>query len=115
MATWPLDNDKITGSTPNSIKPANRSISSAGYTMSYPKGTILKKSWVIEYTFLTTAEWTTANTFFDANQGNNFTFIDPDPTISTSYTVVFDQDGLEFGYVRRFPGPYSLTLKIREA
>lgn len=113
MALWPLDN-KVTSLKEKLVKPSNRQTSSAGYTMSFPKGTVTKRILAISMAYLSKANKDTIETFFDANQGLAFTINDPDPNSSDVFTVVFDQDDLEFTYTRVFPGEYALDITVRE-
>jgi len=113
MATWPID-DKYVSIKENVIKPANRQTSSAGYTMSFSKGSLNKKIFTVKLSYLSKDEKDTLKTFFDDNQGSSFTLNDPDPYSTDTYEVVFDQDELSFEYIRVFPAEYSLDVKFRE-
>lgn len=113
MAEWPVDN-KVVSLKEKTNKPSNRQTSSAGYTMSFPKGTVSKKILEIGMAYLTKENKDTIVTFFDSNQGKIFTINDPDPNSDEVFSVVFDQDELEFTYTRVFPGEYTLTLNLRE-
>ena len=113
MATWPID-DKYIAISEQTIKPANRQTSSAGYTMSTAKGTVAKKLFDLKLSYLSKDDKDTLITFFDDNQGGSFTLNDPDPNSNDTYTVMFDQDEIIFEYIRTFPGEYSLNIRLRE-
>ena len=118
METWPLDN-RVTALKERIIKPSNRQTSSAGYSMTRPKGTVKKRAFTIQMSYITYAEKTHATLgiekFFDDNQGVAFLINSPDPNDTGGpYTVIFDQDQLEFEYTRVFPGEYSLELNVKE-
>ena len=57
METWPLDN-KVISLKEKTIKPANRQKSSAGYTMSFPRGSVNKKAFIIQISHITYYEKT---------------------------------------------------------
>lgn len=113
MATWPID-DKYVTLRERIVKPVNRQTSSAGYSMSFSKGTIKKKAFTMQLSFLSKTQKDTIETFFNDNQGLSFVLNDPDPNSTDTYNVIFDQDSIEFEYIRVFPGEYSLELNVRE-
>ena len=114
MATWPVD-DKVVSLKRRVIKPSNRKISSSGYPMSFPKGTIMKRGFKVNMAYITYAEMGEIETFFDTNQGYTIDLNSPDPNDSTVYHVIFDQDELEFTYVNVFPeGEYTLEVDVLE-
>lgn len=113
MATFPV-NDKVVELEERIIKPSNRNVSSAGYAMTFSRGTIKKKAFIMRLSWLSKSEKDTIETFFNDNQGLEFTLNSPDPNDSGSYNVIFDQDDLSFKYIRAFPGVYSLDLNVRE-
>ena len=113
MAIWPVDN-KVTNLKEKLVKPANRKTSSAGYPMSFPRGTVLKRELTMKLSYLSKADKDVIETFFNTNQGNKFTINDPDPNSSEVFTVIFGQDDLEFTYTRVFPGEYTLDLELLE-
>lgn len=117
MALWDDTIDttlKVTGIKEKSIKPVNSQSSSAGYNMTYSRGTTKKRSFTISYAYLSKTLKTAIEDFFDANQGGDFTINDPDPNNTEVLHVTFDQDELEFVYVHVYPGEYTLSLQLRE-
>ncbi|MCP4341369.1 MAG: hypothetical protein GY799_21440 [Desulfobulbaceae bacterium] len=114
MALWPV-NDKCTGIEEIYSKPANKKKSKAGYTMSFPAGTVAKRELMVEFGYLSYSEKASIQAFFNLNQGNRFTMNHPDPNSSEVLTLIFLEDQLSFKYVRVFPGEYLLSLKVREA
>lgn len=117
MALWDSvinTTNKVVTLKEKSIKLANKQTSSAGYTMSFSRSTTRKRLFTISYAYLSKADKTAIETFFNANQGTSFTMNDPDPNNTEVLTLIFDQDELEFTYVRVFPGEYTLELQLRE-
>jgi hypothetical protein len=119
MATWPFD-DNYTNLKKRIIKPANLQTSSAGYTMSFPKGTVKKRAWVMEVSFLSLDQADVLEAFFDANQGLGFDIQNPDPNLTGSIGVIFDQDEIELKYVdvsqngTPTKGEYKTSINVRE-
>lgn len=113
MALFPVDN-KVVSLKEKTNKPSNRQTSSAGYTMSFPKGTVSKKILEISMAYLTKADKDAIIDFFNLNQGMIFTINDPDPNSDEVFSVVFNQDALEFTYTRVFPGEYALDIIVNE-
>ncbi len=117
MGTWPVDGKAISlGEKTN--KPSNRQMSSAGYPMSFPKGTTLKRIFNIQFDFISKAEKDEIETFFDTYQGASFTLNSQDPNSSDTYTVIFNQDDIEFTYQKLYDsvdsGKYSTTIEFAE-
>lgn len=113
MALFPVE-EKVVALKEKQNKPANRQTSSAGYTMSFSRGTTLKKTFVIDMAYLSKIEKDEIQVFFDMYQGDSFSLNDPDPNSNEVYTVVFAQDELEFVYTRVFPGEYTLNFEATE-
>lgn len=118
MAAFPTDLDThLFEFKSTSVKPANRQTSSAGYTMGFPKGTIIKKAFDFTLSNLNNTDKETLQTFFDDNQGISFTIDFTCTGDTTTYNTIFDQDVLEFKRNRTFSetsGTYTLNLKIKE-
>jgi len=110
MTTFPTIQSP-NGLQQKTIKPAQRSTSSAGYTMARAKATIAKKEFKVMYQNLTTAERNTLQTFFNSNQGLEFDWTHPEPSGST-YQVIFNQDDIEFVWISF--GLWTVTFKIKE-
>ncbi len=116
MATFPTDLDLhlFPNFSSKSLKPSNRQTSSVGYTMAYPKGTVTKKIFEFGLAYLSNTDKVTLQTFFDTNQGLAFDIAFTSTGDSTTYSVIFDQDELDFVYVKRFPAQYTLKVKVKE-
>lgn len=115
MASFPTDlPTTLISFKSKNLKPSNKQTSSAGYTMAFPKGTILKKVFNFKLSYLSNTDKETLETFFDANQGLTFQIDFTCTGDTTEYDVVFDIDELEFVYERRFPAYYTIDIKVKE-
>lgn len=81
----------VTAFTETPVKVANRKKSAAGYTISFGRGTVMKKEFTMSVR-ATRAEKEIINTFFDTNQGGSFVLNSTDPADTTDYDVMFLQD-----------------------
>ncbi len=110
MASWPSI------SNPSSIdekiiKLAHRTNADInGYVHFRPKWTTSKKSFQLKWNVISSADKTTLETFFNANQGLTFTWTHPET--STVYTCIFDIDEIEFNGI--FEGFWSTSVSMME-
>ena len=109
MANWPSIAEP-NGLTESIIKKVHRSDSELGYVQSRAKWTGSKKMFELSWNGMITADKTSLETFFSANQGDSFTWTHP--ITSTSYTCVFSEDSLGFDFVA--PGYWAITIKLEE-
>ena len=112
MAVWPTNIQNPESLEESSYKPLNTQTSKAGYTMSFSGSTLTKKVFKLAWVLMTAEEKASLQTFFDTNGGGNFTWTHPDPTYSTEYTVVFNDDKISFRYVTI--GRYSTSIQLKE-
>lgn len=113
MNTWPVDN-KTNSFSVKTHKKALRQTSSAGYMISGGAGTVAKKEFSVVFDYLSYAEKSSIETFFDNNQGVSFYLNSPDTNESTVYTVIFNQDEIDFTIRPVFPTMYMTEIMFRE-
>ncbi|MBU1193959.1 MAG: hypothetical protein KJ666_18885 [Bacteroidetes bacterium] len=94
MATFPTP-AAVTGFKDTPAKAANRQKSSAGYTISFARATLIKTEFELAVR-ATAAEKAAIKTFFDTWQGGIFELNSVDITDTTVYQVVFLQDDIPF-------------------
>ena len=114
MAAWP----SIVGPTGLDIipgKPIASQTSSAGYTMSFAGATATKKTINLSWDAMPTADKDTLESFFETNAGGNFTFENPDPASTETFTVMFGTETLPFKYKKGFISLWELNLTLVEA
>lgn len=118
MAAFPTNmDDHLFSFNSRTIKPANRQVSSAGYTMSFSRGSLSKKAFDFTLSNLNNTDRETLETFIDDNQGVSFTINFTCTGDSTTYNVVFEQDEFLFKRDRTFSetdGTYTIEIKVRE-
>jgi len=119
MAAFPISTtDHLLNFKSRSVKTANRQTSSAGYPMSFANATVAKEAFKFTLFNLSNTDRETLQTFFDTNQGTSFTIDFTCTGDTTTYTTIFDQDEIEFNYVKAVDGgatgKYTLDLSIKE-
>nr|DAX52849.1 MAG TPA: minor tail protein [Caudoviricetes sp.] len=77
MNSYPKKPEFAVTSTRTTINPAYRSSSEAGYTTTRKKFTRPKTKYSLVYPYITHEELKILNDFFNANQGQKFTFKHP--------------------------------------
>ena len=82
------------------VKKANRQTSAAGYTISFGRGTVIKRKFRLSGRY-TAAEKAAAIAFLDTHQGAVFIFSSQDATDTTDYQVIFLADEIEFKWNSR--------------
>ena len=111
MANWPsiVNPASIEDST---IKLAHRTNAEInGYVHFRPKWTVHKKSFILNWKAMTSANKSTLETFFYTNQG--ITFVWTHPETSVEYTVIFMTDELKFNSNIR-SGYWSISVPLQE-
>jgi len=95
------------------IKPQHKNVSSANYSMTRARATLLKREFIITYNKLTKTERDTLETFFNTNSGASFNWTHPE-TGGATYVVVFFQEGDDLIFEWVAPYYWSVTFTIRE-
>lgn len=94
MATFPIPVG-VTGFSDTPEKKANRQKSSAGYNISFAKGTVIKREFDLTVR-ATSAEKAAVLDFLNTWQGDKFVLNSVDLTDTTDYQVIFLQDKIKF-------------------
>ena len=97
MTTWSTTIEKPSRIKEKIIKPAHRTNSEAGYVASRAKYTGSRKAFELEWDGMFTTSKDALQTQFDNDQGSSITWTHPET--STSYTVIFGNDEIEFTQV----------------
>lgn len=92
------------------IKPKRQAVSSAGYMMVRPGGTVSKREFTIQYKALMKSQRDALETFFDTYQGSAFNWTDPDG--SPTYVVTFVDEDIAFEWIP--PDFYSTQFTLRQ-
>jgi hypothetical protein len=109
-ATWPGIQLPTFGSENIVSKPALRSKSEAGYTMTRSRMTLAKERRVLRWNYISNTDFATLKTFFETNSGGSFSWTDPMTSETKEYT--FSDDELKFDEAG--PGYKSGTVNIEE-
>lgn len=112
MATFPSI-DEPSGLDEEYVKAQVRTEFEDGTVKSRPRHSRSRYKWTLSWEALPTADKATLETFFDANQGDTFTWTHP--LTSTSYTARFSADSVRFSYLPKLPDHWEVQLAIEEA
>ncbi len=110
MADWPSIASPGYGIKEAVYKPQIRQEFEANYVQSRPRSTRSVKRWTLSWGLLSESDYGLLLAFFEANQGNTFTWTHP--VTSVSYTCRFSTDTLESEIA--FTGWRKVTVHIEE-
>jgi hypothetical protein len=109
-ATWPSIQLPTFGSEDIVSKPALRSKSEAGYTMTRSRMTLAKERRGLKWDYISNTDFATLKTFFETNSGGSFYWTDPMTSETKEYTFLDDE--LSFTYAA--PNYMSGSVSIEE-
>lgn len=85
--------------------------SDSGHTRVRPQGGTPRNEWELTWGAMTASDFSTLQTFFDANYAEEFNWTHP--TTSATHAVFFSSDELSYEYVH--VGHWKVSFKIMEA
>lgn len=112
MNTYPASPAPSRGTGDSDYLPLIQSESEFNYVKTRRKTTVSRKEFIYTYPNLTLVEYNILNAFFLANQGLEFTFIDPVTAIS--YTCVFSMDRIGKRYTDNIPKLITTKMEFQE-
>lgn len=112
MAAYPSSLPQAAGSSEEWVDPIELSYSRAGSVKARRLQSAKKRAFVVEHSFLTEAQRSTLESFYDTNRSIALTFAWNDAP-GTTYNVIFsDASGLTF---KRVAGNYyDVTVRLAE-